>query len=498
MDAAPDVRVAVLMGAGGCFCAGLDVKAGSTLGRARRTMSPPARRWPASASTSEQLQECFTRLESLRVPVIAAIQRACMGAGLELALCCDVRLAAEGTLFSIPEVQLGIVPDMGGTQRLPRTVGIGKAKELIYSARRFDAAEALRIGLVNGGVPGGRAPGARGRAGRRDRGQRAARGAGGQAVHQRHLLRASVSAWLDWEADAGRRARCSPRTARRACGPRPSASAPTSRADRPRRHSWQISTTWVTSRRSATCPTRMHAFAVRQNRFGQPRDAWKREVLPTPTIGPDEVLIYVMASGINYNNVWAALGQPARRHRRAPEAGRARGLPRRRQRLLRHRVGHRQGREERQGRRRGHRAQRLVAARRSVGALRQGPDAGREHPHLGLPDQLRQLLPVRPRPGAPVHPQAEAPHLGSGGLLPALRLHRLPHADGLGAAHRRAGRRGAGLGRHRRPRQHGARDRRAPRAAAPSRSSPTTPSRSSAWTTARSASSTARSSTTGA
>jgi enoyl-CoA hydratase len=94
-------------------------------------------------------------VESLRVPVIAAIQRACMGAGLELALCCDVRLAAEGTLFSIPEVQLGLVPDMGGTQRLPRTVGIGKAKELIYSARRFDAAEALRIGLVQAVHPAG-------------------------------------------------------------------------------------------------------------------------------------------------------------------------------------------------------------------------------------------------------------------------------------------------------------------------------------------------------
>src|SRR5215831_14839850 len=57
-------------------------------------------------------------------------------------------------------------------------------------------------------------------------------------------------------------------------------------------------------------PARMHAYLVRQNRFGQPRDAWKREVIPTPPIGPDEVLIYVMASGINYNNVWAALGQP--------------------------------------------------------------------------------------------------------------------------------------------------------------------------------------------
>jgi crotonyl-CoA carboxylase/reductase len=57
-------------------------------------------------------------------------------------------------------------------------------------------------------------------------------------------------------------------------------------------------------------PPRMHAFLVRQNRFGQPRDAWKREVIPTPSIGPDEVLVYVMASGINYNNVWAALGTP--------------------------------------------------------------------------------------------------------------------------------------------------------------------------------------------
>ena len=57
-------------------------------------------------------------------------------------------------------------------------------------------------------------------------------------------------------------------------------------------------------------PAQMHAYLVRQNRFGQPREAWKREVIPTPTIGADEVLIYVMASGINYNNVWAALGLP--------------------------------------------------------------------------------------------------------------------------------------------------------------------------------------------
>ena len=73
-------------------------------------------------------------------------------------------------------------------------------------------------------------------------------------------------------------------------------------------------------------PSRMHAYVVRQNRFGPPREAWKREVIPTPTIGADEVLIYVMASGINFNNVWAALGQPLHDvplMRRAGHGGRA-------------------------------------------------------------------------------------------------------------------------------------------------------------------------------
>ena len=148
VNAAEVVRVVILSGAGGCFCAGLDVKAGSTMAGAGADGSP-GRRVPAIHAHLSHLQACFTSVERLRVPVIAAIERACMGGGLELALCCDVRLAAAGTWFSIPEVQLGIVPDMGGTQRLPRTIGIGKAKELIYSARRIDAAEALRIGLVN-------------------------------------------------------------------------------------------------------------------------------------------------------------------------------------------------------------------------------------------------------------------------------------------------------------------------------------------------------------
>jgi 2,4-dienoyl-CoA reductase (NADPH2) len=148
VDAAPGVRVAILAGAGGAFCAGLDVKAGSTLSSLGATSSPAAA-LPAIRLHLGHLQACFSRLEACRVPVIAAIERVCIGGGLELALCCDIRVAAEGTIFSIPEVRLGIVPDMGGTQRLPRTIGVGPAKELIYSARRIDAAAALRVGLVN-------------------------------------------------------------------------------------------------------------------------------------------------------------------------------------------------------------------------------------------------------------------------------------------------------------------------------------------------------------
>jgi enoyl-CoA hydratase/carnithine racemase len=154
IDANPEVRVAILMGSGGAFCAGLDVKAGSTLTE-RGLDGFPAAALPAIRRHLAHLQACFSQLEGCRVPVIGAIERVCIGGGLELALCCDIRLAAEGTIFAIPEVQLGIVPDMGGTQRLPRTIGIGLAKELIYSARRIDAAQALRIGLINAVYPAG-------------------------------------------------------------------------------------------------------------------------------------------------------------------------------------------------------------------------------------------------------------------------------------------------------------------------------------------------------
>ena len=85
--------------------------------------------------------------------MIAAIRGFCLGGGCELAISCDLRVAGEGAKFGQPEVSLGIVPGAGATYRLPRLVGAGKARELVFTGRILDAAEALRIGLVNQVVP---------------------------------------------------------------------------------------------------------------------------------------------------------------------------------------------------------------------------------------------------------------------------------------------------------------------------------------------------------
>lgn len=99
--------------------------------------------------------DVFRKLETFPVPVIAAVTGYALGGGCELALACDFRIAAENAVFGQPEVGLGITPGFGGTQRLARVIGPGKAKEMLYTAKNIKADEAFRVGLVNSVVPVG-------------------------------------------------------------------------------------------------------------------------------------------------------------------------------------------------------------------------------------------------------------------------------------------------------------------------------------------------------
>ena len=137
------LRCIVITGAGGedpkraSFSTGADLKE-------RRTMSPDqVRRFIFT------IRNTFTAVEQVRIPVIAAINGFAFGGGMELALACDLRIASSNAIMGLTETSLAIIPGAGGTQRFPRIVGIAKAKELIFTARRIDAKTALEIGLVN-------------------------------------------------------------------------------------------------------------------------------------------------------------------------------------------------------------------------------------------------------------------------------------------------------------------------------------------------------------
>lgn len=140
--ASESIRVLVITGAGEkAFVAGADIKEMQALN---------AREGQAFSKLGNDV---FAKLANLAQPSIAAVNGFALGGGCELALSCDMRIASENALFGQPEVGLGITPGFGGTQRLPRLVGSGIAKELILSARNVKSEEALRIGLVNRVVP---------------------------------------------------------------------------------------------------------------------------------------------------------------------------------------------------------------------------------------------------------------------------------------------------------------------------------------------------------
>ncbi len=140
-EAADDsaVHCVVLRGEGPVFSAGVD------LGELAASAGQPGMLRPFR----QVFLDCANACEEMAKPVVCQIQRTCVGGALEVALGCDLRVASSDAQFGLPEVRFGIIPDVGGSTRLPAVVGLGRAKELIMTARTIDAVEAERIGLVN-------------------------------------------------------------------------------------------------------------------------------------------------------------------------------------------------------------------------------------------------------------------------------------------------------------------------------------------------------------
>jgi enoyl-CoA hydratase/carnithine racemase len=137
----PSTRVVIITGAGKAFQAGADI------GELSRMNPLQILNW------NQRLVQNLNALESMRQPVIAAINGFALGGGLELALACTIRVASDKAKMGLPEVKIGIIPGAGGTQRLPRLVGKGMASEMVLTGEMIDAQTAFRIGLVNKVVP---------------------------------------------------------------------------------------------------------------------------------------------------------------------------------------------------------------------------------------------------------------------------------------------------------------------------------------------------------
>ena len=141
----PSVRCVVLRGAGPVFSAGMDVAALAGV------VSNPA----GLRSFRAEILAAWNLCEEMPKPTIAAIHGVCLGGGLELALACDLRVLSADAFVGLPETRLGLVPDVGGSSRLPQIVGVGRAKELIMTSRVIGAVDAERFGLANRVAPEG-------------------------------------------------------------------------------------------------------------------------------------------------------------------------------------------------------------------------------------------------------------------------------------------------------------------------------------------------------
>jgi enoyl-CoA hydratase/carnithine racemase len=142
MEAMETVRVIILTANGRFFCPGGDINELAQLQQMHQ-----------GTEVSTRGQALMNRIERFDKPVIAAINGACLGGGLELAMACHMRVAAAGVQLGLPEVKLGLIPGFGGTQRLPRIIGPSKAAELILTGESITSEEAIAIGLVNRVVP---------------------------------------------------------------------------------------------------------------------------------------------------------------------------------------------------------------------------------------------------------------------------------------------------------------------------------------------------------
>jgi enoyl-CoA hydratase/carnithine racemase len=150
VEADPEVRCVLIRGEGRAFCSGLDLASLQAFGSPSGSGSPSGN---GDAVPDRDPQGGWRIWQAMDKPVVAAVQGYALGAGFQLALAADIRFAAQDAKMSVFEITYGLVPDLGGTQFLPPIVGPAKAKELIWTAQRLDASEALALGIVNRVVP---------------------------------------------------------------------------------------------------------------------------------------------------------------------------------------------------------------------------------------------------------------------------------------------------------------------------------------------------------